>query len=91
MKKFSNVILTVFSAGVITSLFAGGIALAGFVAAMFIGGETATAMCAFIHKTYFPWVIKLTSVFVGFGLLGMYLTNKKALALSADKEQDVEE
>ncbi len=91
MKKFSNVILTFFSAGVIASLFAGAIAVIGFIVAMFIGGETAAAMCVFIHKTYFPWVIKFTSVFVGFGLLGMYLTNKKALALSADKEQEVEE
>lgn len=81
MKKVSDILLKIFGIGVLLALFAGAISLLGFVVAMFIGGETATAICVFIHKTYFPYVIKFTSVFVGIGLVGMYLSKVKALSL----------
>ena len=54
---------------------------------MFIGGETATEICIFIHKTYFPWVITFTSVFVGFGLIGMYLNKMKSLSISLAEDK----
>ena len=85
MNKVSEILLKVFAAGVILSLFAGAVALLGFIVAMFVGGETATEMCVFIHKQYFPYVIKFTSVFVGFGLIGMYLSKIKALSLAEEK------
>lgn len=87
MKKVSNIVLYIFSAGVLLALLAGGISLIGYIVAMFIGGEIATEMCVFIHKTFFPWVIKFTSIFVGFGLVGMYLTKKKALTMSNDENK----
>ena len=87
MKKVSDILLTVFSVGVLAVLFAGGISLLGYIAAMFIGGETATNMCVFIHKTYFPYVIRFASVFVGVGLLGMYLSKIKALALTGESDK----
>ena len=83
MKKISNVFLMIFAIGVLLALFAGALSFFGYVAAMIIGGETATAMCLFIFKTYFPWVIRVCSVCVGIGLIGMYL--KKVKALSFDK------
>ena len=73
MKKISQVLLTLFAIGVLLTLFAGALAFFGFVAALMIGGETATALCVFIHKTYFPDVIQLCSISVAFGLAGMYL------------------
>ena len=82
MKKVSDILLRVFAVGSLLALFAGALSLLGFAAALVIGGETATAICVFIHKTYFPYVIKFTSVFVGFGLLGMYLSKIKALAIT---------
>ena len=88
MKKISDIILKIFAIGVLLCLFAGALSLVGYVAALFIGGETATAMCVFIHKTYFPWVIKFTSVFTGLGLIGMYLTKKKALTVSTEKAEE---
>lgn len=84
MKKVSNIILWIFGIGVTLCVLAGGLSLLGFIVAMCIGGETATSMCVFIHKEYFPWVIKFTSIFTGFGLLGMYLTRKKSLTIAAD-------
>ena len=81
MKKISKVLLTIFSVGAIATLFAGGLAFIGYVIALIIGGETATELCAFIHKEYFPWVIKICSISTGFGLIGMYLSKKKALSV----------
>lgn len=83
MKKAVDTMLWIFGVGVMVCLFAGGLAFLGFGVALCIGGEAATATCVFIHKTYFPYVIRFTSVFVGIGLLGMYLGRVKALSLRA--------
>ena len=87
MKTIKKVCLTVFSVGVLLTLFAGALSLLGFVAALIIGGETATEMCVFIHKTYFPYVIRTCSVAVGFGLVGMYLSKMKALSVDDQAEK----
>ena len=90
MKKVSKVFLNIFSVGVLLTLFAGALSLAGYIAALIIGGESATELCAFIYKTFFPWVIRICSIAVGFGLIGMYLDRKKALVVNAqddDKEE----
>lgn len=86
MMKISKVFLTIFAVGVLFALFAGGLAFLGYVAAMIIGGEVATALCVFIHKTYFVWVIRICSVCVGCGLVGMYLNKVKALTYLTDKK-----
>ena len=88
MKKISNISLKIFSVGVLLSLFAGALTLVGFIAAIFVGGETATHMCVFIHKTLFPYVIKFTTVFVALGLLGMYLSKVKALTVSDNSSEE---
>ena len=88
LKKITNVLLTVFSVGIIVCLFAGGLSLIGYIIAMFIGGETATEMCLFIFKTYLPWVIKFTSIFTAIGLLAMYLSKAKALTVSSSNKED---
>ena len=90
MKKISNILLKIFSAGTLLALFAGALALVGFVVAMFIGGETATTISVFIHKTYFPYVIRFTSIFVGCGLLGMYLSKVKALTVSGNSSDETQ-
>ena len=87
MKKISNVLLKIFSVGVLVTLFAGALTLVGFVVAMCIGGEVATQMSVYIHKSFFPYVIRFTSVFVAFGLFGMYFSNVKALTISGTKEK----
>lgn len=86
MKKFTDIILTIFAVGVLAALFIGGLTLLGYIVALCIGGEGATAICVFIHKKLFPWIIRFTSVFVGLGLLGMYLSKVKALTVSQDKK-----
>ena len=86
MKKVTNVLLTIFAVGVLLTLFAGGLTLLGYLVAMVIGGETATALCAFLFKTLFPWIIKFTSIFTGIGLLGMYLSKQTALSVKGTKK-----
>lgn len=88
LKKISDILLTVFAVGILACLLAGGIMLVGYLVALCIGGETATAICTFLFKTYLPWVIKFTSIFTGCGLIGMYLSKQKALTASSDAAQE---
>ena len=90
MKKVANILLTVFSVGILAVLFAGALAALGYVVALCIGGETATALCLWIYKTYFPWVIKFTSIFAGIGLIGMYLSKQKALTAASENITNAE-
>ena len=87
LKKISNIFLTIFAVGVLLAMLAGALAFLGFIVAMFIGGEVATEISVFIHKTYFPWVIKFTSIFVGCGLVGMYLGKKKSLSVGSESNE----
>ena len=85
MKKISNILSKIFSIGVLLTLFAGALAGLGFIVAFIIGGETATELCVFIHKQYFPIVIQICSVATGCGLLSMYLGKEKALSMKETK------
>ncbi len=86
MKKIADVLLKVFTYGIIACLFAGGLSLLGYLIGLVIGGESATSLCAWVFKTYLPWVIKATSVFTGVGLIGMYLSKQKALTVTSEKK-----
>lgn len=85
MKKLSKVLLTIFSIGILLSLFAGALAFLGFIIALIIGGDTAATICNFIKAEYFPIVIRVCSVAAGIGLVGMYLSKAKALTLKQEK------
>lgn len=87
MNKTADILLKIFAYGIIACLFAGGLSLAGYLVGIVIGGESATALCAWLYKTYLPWVIKATSVFTGIGLIGMYFSKQKALTVSKDQEK----
>lgn len=86
MKKFVDILLKIFTYGIIACLFAGGLSLVGYLVGLVIGGEAATSLCAWVFKTYLPWVIKATSIFTGVGLIGMYLSKQKALTAYLDKK-----
>ena len=76
-----KVFLKIFAGGVLVTLFAGALAFIGFLVALVIGGETATEICVYIHKVYFPFVIRVCSISVGFGLVGMYCSKIKSLSM----------
>lgn len=79
MKKLSAVFKQIFGWGIMIVLFAGGITFFGYLAALFIGGETATAICTFIYKSFIPIVVKASTILILFGLLTMYMSGEKAL------------
>ena len=85
LNKIVNVMKVVFGWGVMLSLFAGGLTFFGYLAALVIGGETATAICVFIYKTIIPIIIKCSTSLVLLGLLVMYLNGE--LALTSDKKK----
>lgn len=88
MKIISKILLTVFAVGVLVTLFAGALSFICYLVALVIGGEVATALCAFIYTEYFPWIIRICSISVGFGLVGMYLEKQKALTFANEKKEE---
>lgn len=78
-KKISAGLRWVFGYGIMLCLFAGGLTFFGFVAALIIGGDTAALICEYIHKTIFPYIIKISTVLVILGLVVMYLNGEVAL------------
>ena len=85
MKKLFSILLVVL---MLLTLFAGALAFLGYVVALCLGGESATELCAFIYKEFFPWVIRICSISVGFGLIGMYLNKTKALTMSGSEKSE---
>lgn len=86
-KKISGVLKTVFGYGIMICLFAGGLTFFGYLAALFIGGETATAICVFIYKTIIPYIIYCSTTLVLLGLVAMYLAGE--FALTANKKKNI--
>lgn len=75
----------------IISIFAGAACFFGFVIALIIGGGTGAALAVMIKGTFFPIIIKLTSVSVALGLIGMYFGKEQALSMTADKKEAEED
>ena len=88
LKKIANVCKLIFGYGIMIVLFAGGLTFFGYIAALIIGGETATAMCEWIYKSFIPIIIYASTVLILFGLLCMYLAGEKALTPDKKKAKD---
>ena len=91
MKTISQMLYNLFGWGVYISVFAGALCFLGFVVALIMGGDTGAAIAVAIKSTCFPWLIKLTSVAVGLGLIGMYFGKEEALSIAADKKEAEED
>ncbi len=86
-KKIADFLSIIFGYGIAAVLFAGGLTFFGFVAALIIGGDTATAICLVIKNNIFPVIITVAVVLVLLGLVIMYL--KGETALTPDKKRNV--
>lgn len=84
-KQISNVCKLIFGWGIMIVLFAGGLTFFGYVAALIIGGDTATAICTWIYKSFIPIMIRTSTVLILFGIAAMYLAGEKALAPESKK------
>lgn len=91
MKKIIEILYKLFGWGIYVSLLAGGLAFFGFLLGIVIGGPNATQLAVFLQKQYFPVVIKIASLTIGLGLMGMYLNKEQALSLVTDKKEAEEE
>lgn len=69
----------IFGYGIMVVLFAGGLTFFGYLAALIIGGETATAICTVIYKKIVPVIVYASTVLILFGLITMYMAGEKAL------------
>ena len=83
--KIASILRTVFGYGIMICLFAGGLTFFGYLAAIFIGGDAATAICTVIYKNIIPVIIYASTTLVVIGLLIMYLSGE--MALTADKKK----
>ena len=79
LKKIAGVCKLIFGYGIMIVLFLGGLTFFGYLAALLIGGETATAICSWIYESFIPVLIYATTILILFGLLTMYLAGEKAL------------
>ena len=79
LKKISDVCKIIFGYGIMIVLFAGGLTFFGYLAALIIGGETATSICTWIYKSFIPVIIYASTILILFGLLSMDLAGEKAL------------
>ncbi len=84
LKKASEILKLIFGYGIMICLFAGGMTFFGYILALIIGGDTAAAICNFIYKDFFPYIIYGTSFLVLLGLLAMYLNGEMALTAKKD-------
>ena len=88
-KKIAGIGKLIFGYGIAIVLFAGGLTFFGYVAALIIGGDTASAICTWIYKTFVPIMVYASTILILFGLLCMYLAGEKAL--TPDKKKAKEE
>lgn len=86
-KKISAVLRVVFGYGIMICLFAGGLTFFGYLVALCVGGDAAQTICTFIYKSFFPVIIKASTILVLLGLVVMYLNGEMALTASADKKK----
>lgn len=69
----------IYGIGIMVALFAGALSFFGYLAAIIIGGQTATDTCVFIYKMVYPILFTFSSCVVLFGLLKMYIAGEKSM------------
>lgn len=89
MKKFrmklARILAYIYAIGITVALFAGALSFLGYVAAIIIGGPTATEICAFIYKKVYPVLFYLSSGSVLLGLVKMYVAGEKTMVPNKKK------
>ena len=88
MKKASEICKLIFGWGMLITLCIGGLTFFGYVAALIIGGDTASEICTFIYQKIIKVMIYTTTALVLFGLVAMYLGGEVALTTSKKKTKE---
>ena len=84
--KFIEFLRLVFGYGIMITLFVGGFTFFGYLVALIIGGNVATAICVFIYEKIVPVMIYATTITVLLGLVTMYLSGQIALSAKTKKK-----
>ena len=61
-QKISTVLEWIIGTALALCLFLGGLGFIGFVVAFCVGGDTAAAICNFLSKTYYVYLIKAATI-----------------------------
>lgn len=84
-RKISKVLRVIFGYGIMICLFAGGLTFFAYLAALFIGGDTAAEICRVTSKVITPWIVRASTILVLLGLVTMYLNGETALTANKKK------
>lgn len=87
IKKISEILHIIFGYGIILCLFSGGMTFFGYIIALCFGGNIASVICEFIYKTFFPVLIRLSTILVLIGIAAMYLGGESSLKISGNKNK----
>ncbi len=71
--KIASVLDVLIGISFFICLFGGALGFLGYAAAFIVGGETATAMCTWIYKTFYVFLIKLGTITTLVTFLKIYL------------------
>ena len=85
LKAIEKVLYYIYGIGIACALFIGGLSAFGYIAALIIGGETAAAICNFIHKGVYPVLIYGSSIVVLIGLVKLYISGEHGLTSGKNK------
>ena len=88
LERIVNILSWIFGYGILISLCIGGISFIGYVVALIVGGDTATAICTFIYKTVYPILVYGTSVITVVGIVVMYLKGQTAFTAKVEKKKE---
>lgn len=83
--KLAKVLSYIYAIGIAVALFAGALSFLGYLAAIIIGGPTATEICAFIYKKVYPVLFYISSCSVLLGLVKMYVAGEKTMVPNKKK------
>ena len=88
-KKIYDVMNKIYGIVMSVSFFAGILPLIPFLFAIAVGGPTGEAICVFLYKQFYPWVIALASIAIVIGLAAMYIGGKEGFSVKKiDAEQE---
>lgn len=78
-QKIATVLGYIYGTGIMIALFAGGLSSLGYILALIMGGEQASAICVFIYQKFYPVLFYFSSSVVLLGLIKMYVAGEKSM------------
>lgn len=81
MKRIENILLSIFSMGIIIAIAGGALIFLLFLTGLILGGDTAIYLSNLASKTLMPYFIKSGAIGVFAGLLTFYIHGKHELSI----------